>query len=705
MIIFKKYSIYYIISVLAIGISQVFGNVNIPAGARLKTLAQTDGVYIGTSISPDAFATGPYGLVYPPDYLTYIKNDYNMVQPENGVLFANTEATQGVFTFSVGDSPIAWGNANGARVHCGHLIWYYQNSNPAWVINGTWTAQTLTTVMENHIQGVMSHWNASVSGSLNCKAWNVVNEAFSDTATSTDWTQCLRGNSDIWCKIIGYTYIQKAFIKARSVDPNTMLIYNDYNVEQVNAKSNAMYNMVSTFKQTGIPIDAVGLQSHWLLNTSYQPTIPDYNSWAANLDRFSKLGVYIYVTEFDQAQRNGTHGDVPSAANDDQARVYYNILDKAFRCPMFKGFQTWGYTDAISWIRTLYPGINPTGLPFDDNWIGGTEWPTNNPNFKAKPAYYAIQDALTNEIRSELTTNGGFESGANPWFADNCTLAAVTTAGVSHSGTGCLLVSNRGANWAGPGIDVTNALLTQGSGHYYLSQWMKFASGTGTGSLVLQITDAAGTHWCTTNNSSVGTNWTNVAGWTNVTWFKNLINATLYVESSNTTNFYIDDVRIGDGNVLSNGAFENGIVGWTGLGGASIVATGSTNSAGYHYGTGGLSCFNRTSTSQVVGQNILNGLLASGMGKYNLQAYMKLAAGSGSGTGKVTIQLTANGGQVSYISVSGPISDAQWTKVSGIANVTWIGQLTGAVLYVETPPNATNYYVDDVTMTSTVQTW
>lgn len=49
--------------------------------------------------------------------------------------------------------------------------------------------------------------------------------------------------------------VPDAFRAARAADPAAQLYINDYNVEGVNARSDAMYNLVPQFKQQGVPID------------------------------------------------------------------------------------------------------------------------------------------------------------------------------------------------------------------------------------------------------------------------------------------------------------------------------------------------------------------------------------------------------------------------------------------------------------------
>ncbi|MBP2479579.1 hypothetical protein JOF53_008451 [Crossiella equi] len=66
---------------------------------------------------------------------------------------------------------------------------------------------------------------------------------------------------------LGDGYIAEAFRLARQADPGAKLYPNDFNTEGTSAKANAVYNLVRSLKQQGVPIDGIGIQAH--LATQY----------------------------------------------------------------------------------------------------------------------------------------------------------------------------------------------------------------------------------------------------------------------------------------------------------------------------------------------------------------------------------------------------------------------------------------------------
>ena len=201
--------------------------------------------------------------------------------------------------------------------------------------------------------------------------WDVVNEAFNDDGSR---------RSSVFQNVIGNGYIEQAFRTARMADSTAKLVYNDYNIETVNSKSTAVYNMLADFKNRGVPIDGVGLQMH-LTNGGL-----DYNSLATNMQRFAALGLEIYITEMD------VRFPVPVSQTDlnNQATIYRNVTNRCLAQPACRALQVWGIPDKYSWVPNVFPGQGAP-LLFDDN-------------YNAKPAYYAVQSELQNIVVTRTPT-------------------------------------------------------------------------------------------------------------------------------------------------------------------------------------------------------------------------------------------------------------------------------------------------------------
>ncbi|HSD82348.1 MAG TPA: endo-1,4-beta-xylanase, partial [Anaerolineae bacterium] len=288
-------------------------------------------------------------------YQEVARTEFNFLTPENSMKWNATEPSQNNFTFAQADQHVAFAQTNNMKIHGHTLVWHSQL--PDWVANGSWTSASLTAVMNNHINRVMGHFVNKIY------VWDVVNEAFNEDGSR---------RSSVFQNVIGNGYIEQAFRTAAAADSTAKLVYNDYNIETVNSKSTAVYNMLADFKNRGVPIDGVGLQMH-LTNGGL-----DYNSLATNMQRFAALGLEVYITEMD------VRFPVPVSQTDlnNQATIYRNVTNRCLAQPACKALQVWGIPDKYSWVPDTFPGQGAP-LLFDDN-------------YNAKPAYYAVQSELQN---------------------------------------------------------------------------------------------------------------------------------------------------------------------------------------------------------------------------------------------------------------------------------------------------------------------
>ncbi|GHH78776.1 hypothetical protein GCM10018793_30140 [Streptomyces sulfonofaciens] len=291
------------------------------AGSTLGAAAAAKGKYFGTALSNGHLGEAQYAQT--------ADREFNMATPENEMKWDATEPNRGQFTYGGGDAILNHAQSHGMRTRGHTLVWHSQL--PGWV-NNIGTGSELTQVMDNHIRNLMTHYKGKIY------AWDVVNEAFQDGSSGA------RRSSPFQNKI-GNSFIEHAFQTARSADPAAKLCYNDYNIDGVNAKSNAVYNMVKDFKSRNIPIDCVGFQGHF---NSQSPVPSDFQQ---NLQRFVDLGVSVQITELDIA-----------GSGQAQADNYTKVTRACLAISRCDGITVWGVTDKYSWRS------GDTPLLFDGNY-------------------------------------------------------------------------------------------------------------------------------------------------------------------------------------------------------------------------------------------------------------------------------------------------------------------------------------------------
>ena len=285
------------------------------AAGTLGAAAAQSGRYFGTAVAA--------GRLGDSQYTGILDREFNMITPEYEMKWDTIEPSRNGFNFGPGDQIVNHARSHNQRMRGHTLMWYQQLPN--WV-KSIGDANTARSVMNSHINGVMSHYRGQIY------AWDVVNEAFEDGGSGQQ-------RSWVFRNLLGTGFIEEAFRAARTADPAAKLCYNDYNIEDWNAaKTQGVYRMVQDFRNRGVPIDCVGFQSHF--GNGGPP-----GSFQTTLTNFAALGVEVQLTELDIAQAGTTQ--------------YANTTKACMAVPKCGGMTTWGIRDSDSWRS----GDNP--LLFD----------------------------------------------------------------------------------------------------------------------------------------------------------------------------------------------------------------------------------------------------------------------------------------------------------------------------------------------------
>src|SRR5215470_16562958 len=144
------------------------------------------------------------------------------------------------------------------------------------------------------------------------------------------------------------------------------------------------------------------------------------------------------------------------------------------------------------------------------------------------------------------------------------------------------------------------------------------------------------------------------------------------------------------GNLLSNPGMESGTTGWSVFGAGAVASDTSV----VHSGTRSLLRTGRTASWNGPAQSVTS-VVANGA-SFTTSVWMRTQ--SGTPTGKVTLQVTANGTTNYTTLAQGAVNASGWTQLTGTATVSWSGTLSSATLYVETAAGTDNFYIDDASL-------
>ena len=337
-----------VVSFSAIFLALAQPGVSLSQSQPLRASADQRGFYIGAAV-----AMSPFGNE--PAYLETLRREFNILVAENAFKWTAVRPSRATFNFTDTDALVDFAQANNMKVRGHTLVWHEQI--PGWVTFGNFTRDEVIEILREHIITLVGRYRGRVW------AWDVVNEAIDDS------TGGLRTNS-FWYQKIGPDYIRLAFEFAHEADPRARLYYNDYSIEGMNAKSDGVFDLVSSLKSQGVPIDGVGWQMHQVNGFRIQ------SAHQANARRLADLRLEISITEMD------VRINLPTSSEElqQQADAYRDAITFCLTEPNCNALLTWGFTDKYSWVPGFFPGWGDA-LIYDMN-------------YQPKPAYSALKGAL-----------------------------------------------------------------------------------------------------------------------------------------------------------------------------------------------------------------------------------------------------------------------------------------------------------------------
>lgn len=306
------------------------------------------------------------------DYAQLIAEQCGIVVPTNELKWVALRPGPNTFDFTRPDFLLQFARKHKMLMRGHNLCWHA--SVPAWIKTPENRAHTRQFFVD-HITKVCRHY----AGKL--QSWDVVNEAISPGDGEPGGLR-----KSFWYEQMGPEYIDLAFRTARAADPHARLTYNDYGVEsesEENAeKRRLILEMLRGMQKRGVPIDAVGIQSHI---RAAQP-----NTFGKGLTDFMEairqMGLEIYLTELDVNEDDISSND-PAVRDAIVARTYSDYLGIALANPAVKLVLTWDISDRFTWLNggpthhRKQPNRRQRSLPFDRD-------------YRPKQAFFAIRESF-----------------------------------------------------------------------------------------------------------------------------------------------------------------------------------------------------------------------------------------------------------------------------------------------------------------------
>jgi endo-1,4-beta-xylanase len=338
----------------------------------LRANASAHGLLCGAAVVPELLDVDGFAAETTSDaYTRLVAEQANILVAENSMKWQALRPTATTFDFTQADKLMKFASLAGQRVRGHNLCWH--ESIPAW-FQTTATKDNAKQLLVNHIQTVAGRYRGRIH------SWDVVNEAIESKDGRGDGLR-----KSPWLELIGPEYLEIAYTTAAEADPEAKLTYNDYGIEldtpEQTAKRAYVLMLLRRFKARGVPIHAVGIQSH-LQASGPQPGA----GLVAFIREARAMGLEAYVTELDVNTHKLPGG--PELQDAAVAAVYKNYLGLVLAEPNVLAALTWGITSAHTWInQSREPwakrpdGARQRPLPFDDD-------------LRPTPAFYALRDAI-----------------------------------------------------------------------------------------------------------------------------------------------------------------------------------------------------------------------------------------------------------------------------------------------------------------------
>jgi endo-1,4-beta-xylanase len=351
------------------------GMAAVPASGELNVLAKAKGMRFGSAVGAGHSGSGSFRN---PDYAALLKRDCGLLVPENEMKWQALRPSSTEYNFAPFDEMVNFAEKNTIAIRGHTLMWHRPQWQPTWLEThdfGTRPASEAARLLTTHIKSVTDRYRGRIL------SFDVVNETVLEDSTlaQTAISRAIGGTE---------TLVDLAFRTARAQLPDAQLVYNDYmSWEPGNEKHRAgVIKLLEGFKMRGVPVDALGIQSHIRID-SYDPstgTEPrQEREWRKFLDEVTGMGYDLLVTEFDV---NDQALPANFAARDASVAAYAKgYLDLMFNYTQLKDVLAWGMCDPYSWLQEFKPlrtdGQPKRCCPYDAE-------------FKPKPLYAAIASAF-----------------------------------------------------------------------------------------------------------------------------------------------------------------------------------------------------------------------------------------------------------------------------------------------------------------------
>lgn len=310
---------------------------------------------------------------------------YSSIVAENSTKPGSLNPSEGEWNWASADKIALYAKDHGLDFRLHTLAWHSQAAE--WMFKDTQgepleatpaNKQLVLDRLTTYIETVARHFKAL---GVNIQSVDVVNEVIDEGQPDG-----MRRSE--WFRLTGTDFIKTAFAVARRELPNAKLYINDYNTQDPK-KRDFLYNLATSLRDEGVPIDGVGHQTH--INISG----PSVQQISDSIRKFAEAGFDNQLTELDVSvytNNSTSYEPIPEDILVKQGYRFKELFKELVRLDetgkaagkpegWISNVTLWGVADDYTWLHNRGTTRQDAPFPFDKR-------------HQAKYAYWGMIEAV-----------------------------------------------------------------------------------------------------------------------------------------------------------------------------------------------------------------------------------------------------------------------------------------------------------------------
>lgn len=271
------------------------------------------------------------------EYATAVVENFDQISAEYEMKMKQIWSSSSNYNWTQADLLVDFAQDNNMTLHGHTLLWYREY--PDWFAAAQYDSTAFETLVKSYITTVVERYKGKIV------SWDVANEIFNDNGS-------LREDDFVYATFDDpIAFYGRCFQYVRDADPDVLLFYNDYSISIAAGKRYGVTEMVARFQEEGYPIDGIGDQFHYNLNTNE-------SSIADGLRTMANTGLLIHLSELDLVVNVSKSNSYVFDTTEEQKQAdkYQAIVEMYEDIPQEQkfGITTWGVTDKYTWLTGFW---------------------------------------------------------------------------------------------------------------------------------------------------------------------------------------------------------------------------------------------------------------------------------------------------------------------------------------------------------------